>query len=352
MKIHTEGSWFKDQQGRTVLLRGVNLGGSSKVPRTPDGATWRREGFHDHRDVSFVGRPFPLAEADEHFSRLRRWALTTLSFLVSWEAIEHAVPGRYDEAYLDYVAELVWLAVDYDMLVFVDPHQDVWSRFTGGDGAPGWTLEAVGMDLTRLVPTGAAITHQEHGDPYPRMIWPSNYGRYACATMWTLFFGGNRFAPETHVEDVPVQDYLQGHYIDAVKQVAQRLRGMDHVIGYDTLNEPSSGNIGLDSCHERAGGLAAMGPSPTIWQGMLLAAGYSQEVEVRSRMPLRRAKRQMINPGGVSLWREACDPIWRQNGVWDLDGAGQPRLLRSDHFGKGVDLDRDHFQPFVRRFFA
>jgi hypothetical protein len=30
----------------------------------------------EHAVVTFVGRPFPLEEAPEHFSRLRRWGLT------------------------------------------------------------------------------------------------------------------------------------------------------------------------------------------------------------------------------------------------------------------------------------
>jgi hypothetical protein len=30
----------------------------------------------DHKFVTFVGRPFPLEEAPEHFARLRRWGLT------------------------------------------------------------------------------------------------------------------------------------------------------------------------------------------------------------------------------------------------------------------------------------
>jgi hypothetical protein len=30
----------------------------------------------DHASVTFVGRPFPLEEAHEHFCRLRRWGLT------------------------------------------------------------------------------------------------------------------------------------------------------------------------------------------------------------------------------------------------------------------------------------
>jgi hypothetical protein len=59
----------------------------------------------------------------------------------------------------------------------------VFSRWTGGDGAPYWTLEAVGFDLDNLDATGAAITHQAHGDPLPAMIWPTNNFRLATATM-------------------------------------------------------------------------------------------------------------------------------------------------------------------------
>lgn len=47
MDIKVNGSWFKDERGRTLHLRGVNLGGSTKVPSIPNGATWNREGFFD-----------------------------------------------------------------------------------------------------------------------------------------------------------------------------------------------------------------------------------------------------------------------------------------------------------------
>jgi hypothetical protein len=85
--IRTEGQWFKDEHGRTLILRGVNVGGSSKVPAQPDGATHLREGFLDHRNVSFEGRPFPVEDAREHLTRLRNWGLTVLRLVVTWEAI-------------------------------------------------------------------------------------------------------------------------------------------------------------------------------------------------------------------------------------------------------------------------
>jgi hypothetical protein len=71
--VKIEDRNFKDEGGRMLILRGVNLGGSSKTPFKPYSATWNRNGFYDHRNVSFVGRPFLLEEADDHFNRLHQW---------------------------------------------------------------------------------------------------------------------------------------------------------------------------------------------------------------------------------------------------------------------------------------
>src|SRR5688572_21211266 len=111
--INASQGFFKDELGRTLILRGVNLGGSSKIPSRPDGATFRKEGFFDHRKVSFVGRPFPLETADEHFTRLRAWGLTFERLVVTWEAIEHAGPGLYDQDYLDYLYAVIKKAGEY-----------------------------------------------------------------------------------------------------------------------------------------------------------------------------------------------------------------------------------------------
>jgi hypothetical protein len=126
--IRVDGPWFRDEHGRRLILRGVNLGGSSKVPTRPNGATHLRDGLFEHRQVSFVGRPFPLDEADEHFRRLRGWGFTILRLLTTWEAIEHRGPGTYDLEYLDYLTAVVRKAGEHGLFVFLDPHQDVWSQ--------------------------------------------------------------------------------------------------------------------------------------------------------------------------------------------------------------------------------
>ena len=92
--LHTQGRWFTDEFGRILQLRGVNLSGNAKLPYRPYLPTHisNREVFFDHKNVSFVGRPFPLDQADSHFARLRRWGFTFLRFCVTWEAIEHEGP--------------------------------------------------------------------------------------------------------------------------------------------------------------------------------------------------------------------------------------------------------------------
>jgi hypothetical protein len=355
MTVRIAGPRFVDDRGRTLILRGVNLGGSSKVPRRPDGARPSREDFFQHRDVSFVGRPFPLDEADEHFARLRAWGLTFLRLLVTWEAIEHAGPGLYDEEYLDYVRAVVERADRHGFHLFIDPHQDMWSRFSGGDGAPGWTLEAVGLDVTQLAATGAAVVDELHDGPLPHMIWPSNETKLAAATMFTLFFGGSDFAPETRVDGEPVQDYLQRHYIAALCQLARRLRDLPCVVGYDTMNEPLQGYIGWPDLRV-AGGMVKVGPCPTPSQAMFLGAGRPQAVEAWEARPtgFRRTGIETLNPERVRAWLPGCDCVWRRNGVWDVGDDGEPRLLRPHHFarcGDGpVDFAQDHYLPFARRF--
>ncbi len=230
--IHTDGTAFKDDQGRTLILRGVNLGGTSKIPaRTST----------DPAEISFVGRPLSLMQADEHFHRLQSWGLTFERLIVPWEAIEHAGPGVYDKAYLDYLHELVKRADSYGIRVIIDLHQDFYSRASGGDGAPYWTLSKVGLLPDRTNEPGAPQKQPARGPGY----WPPTAARLSVDTMETLFWAGDDFAPELKIDATPVQEWLQSHYVNAMRQVATRLRDLNNVVGYDTYNEPGSGFLGV-----------------------------------------------------------------------------------------------------------
>ncbi|MES2732748.1 MAG: cellulase family glycosylhydrolase [Bacteroidota bacterium] len=357
--ILIKGEYFKDAQGRNLMLRGINLGGNVKSPFSVNGASPVQEGLYDNRAITFVGRPFPLAEADEHFNRLRKWGFNFLRLLVSWEAIEHQGPGQYDEAYLDYLYQLVKKAGGYGFNLFIDPHQDVWSRFTGGDGAPRWTLEKVGFDVTHFSDTGAALIQNLPGNspqkPLPDMIWPTNYNKLACATMFTLFFAGNDFAPKTLVEGEPVQDYLQRHYFQAMQKVAERLKDLPHVIGFDSMNEPSVGWVGWENLHSNWN-LLRLGAMPTPLQSMALGSGITQEVEIwqQGLLGARKTRTTVMNFEQRPVWKKGYACVWKENGVWDLDKTGKLQLLRPNHFteinGRKVDFGRDYFVPFIQKY--
>jgi hypothetical protein len=101
--VQIDGIHFKDSKGRYFLhekanncriltLRGLNVGGNTKQPLKPDIPSHINEGFLDGDEVSFVGRPFPLQDADQHLARLKGYGYNVIRFIVTWEAIEHAGP--------------------------------------------------------------------------------------------------------------------------------------------------------------------------------------------------------------------------------------------------------------------
>jgi hypothetical protein len=151
-----------------------------------------------------------------------------------------------------------------------------------------------------------------------------------------------------------VQDYLQSHYIAAIQQLARRLRDVPHVVGYDTMNEPFPGWIGLEDLTQMKA-LLGKGEMPTPWQAILLGAGFPQEVEVWEADPRPRiVGRRWLNLNRVRAWRKDCECVWLRNGVWETDSNGTPRLLRKDHFaqvaGRKVQFSQDYYRPFANRY--
>ncbi|KAH3680044.1 hypothetical protein WICPIJ_008425 [Wickerhamomyces pijperi] len=150
---------FLDSSGRVVQLKGINVDGGCKFPQTPylpsyvplgKGEEEEEEGdsiFFDGDNVSFVGRPWPLKDVEYHINRLKSMGFNTIRYIITWEALEHAGPGVYDMEFIEYTIEVLKIIHNIGgVFIYLDPHQDVWSRFSGGDGAPMWTLYAAGFD--------------------------------------------------------------------------------------------------------------------------------------------------------------------------------------------------------------
>jgi len=364
-RIHIEKEWFKDEHGRAVILRGVNLGGDSKVPFSPDESTHLPTDFENHRHVSFIGRPFPLSNAPEHFARLKAWGFNCLRLLITWEAVEHEGPGVYDTEYLEYFTEICKMAGEYGLYVFVDFHQDVWSRMTGGDGAPGWLFEKIGLDYRKFTAADAAIIMQhayDFNDPrprqednYPTMAWPRNFDYAPNKIMWTLFFSGRDFAPEFMIDGQNVQDYLQGHFLDCMRAVADRLKELPNIMGFDTLNEPNRGWIGypMDWFNPNI----QRGTAYTPIDALYTSYGYSKKLPYYEFRFFKRkfvpVKEVVVNPNRVSIWLKGRKDPFMAAGAWRLDDDGSYEVLKPDFFrkvdGKKVDYDRDYFAPYVRR---
>ncbi|GJJ69175.1 hypothetical protein EMPS_01521 [Entomortierella parvispora] len=340
--------------------------------------------------ISFVGRPFELDDATEHLARLRHWGFRMIRWVITWEAIEHKGPGQYDEEFLEYTVKALLKAKQGGFKIMIDFHQDVWSRFSGGSGAPLWTLYAAGLDPHHFAQTGAAVVHNTlpnpETEPMLRMVWLTNYYKLACATMFTLFYAGKILAPKCTFEGgINIQDYLQNHFLGSINALVEKIHATpgledDVVIGYDSWNEPSCGWIGLEQLdvlpeeHDmRQGGM------PTPFQSMML--GMSKRVtdvavyRLKIVGPVKTGSRTIdphfshpkapkLPPWTLSLssdllrrkvkaWLEeeprnqydlkygirrdddfpkagAC--LWAQHGVWSMD---ERKILQQDYFARG-----------------
>jgi aryl-phospho-beta-D-glucosidase BglC (GH1 family) len=151
-KVRTDRTYFRDAQGRYVFFHGVNLGGDTKVPcryidaqgqahdcwapgegRSVVNPEFRTANLHTQLvmapDVSYVGRPFPQADADHWFGLLERLGFNSVRFIFNWDSLEHAGPGQYDTAFLDQLEALVDAAARHGIYCLMDMHQDTFLRY-------------------------------------------------------------------------------------------------------------------------------------------------------------------------------------------------------------------------------
>lgn len=372
LKLIIEDGSFQDTFGRQVVLRGINFSADAKLPVNPYRPSHipDDDDFFNGDDVTFVGSPFGLDEVDSHLERLKAWGFNTLRYVFTWEAIEHKAPGVYDDEFIEFTIKVFHRVKAHGFYAIMDPHQDCWARYAGGCGAPLWTLYAAGMEPRNFKPTQAAMLESHfvgREQEKPKMLWASNYTRLAAATMYTLFFAGKTYAPKCTINGVNIQEYLETHYINAVKYLATRIcKEIENdpllgvaIIGWESLNEPGHGFIGLQDITEiPKSQQVKLYTTPTCAQAIALGAGFAQQVqqwEFTNMGGKMVADKVLVDPEGASAWltaekRDELDAhygwargphwdggkcVWQLHGVWKEETrTHQPGfvVLRPDYF--------------------
>ncbi|WP_374568627.1 cellulase family glycosylhydrolase [Ideonella sp.] len=193
--LHVDGPYFKDAQNRVVLLRGMNVSGTGKVP------------------------PFTLLSDAAQMTQLKTWGVNIIRLTFNWEAYE---PTRcqYDAGYLGAYETIARWAEAAGIYVLVDFHQDTYSRYANhgcGDGFPSWAIAA---DLTR---------YQPDNGPSCQFLIPGWWGVSA-------FLDANYHAT-WHAFHADAQG-IKSRFIEMVASVAEAMAQHGNVIGYDLMNEP------------------------------------------------------------------------------------------------------------------
>ena len=283
--------------GRRVFVRGVNV--PAKLP------------------------PFGYGLFPVDLQRLRSLGFTAIRLIVVWEALEPE-EGIYDKEYMQYVLRTVRMCAEYEISVIIDPHQDCWSRFTGGDGAPDWTLRRLGFRLENISACAAAGFDLK-GHP---LLWSTNYQLFASAAMFTLFFGSEKFAPDIKGPDgQSAQRWLQTHFIEAFAALATVLRDESNVIGFGTMNEPSLGWIGCADIR-RMGVQYRFGYGLSPLQCIRLANGEKLRRVLFYGYPFIPTRIETLNPEQKVL----CH-------IWPSD-------IKSDHFAVYGNPETMFLHPF------
>ncbi len=188
--IHVDGQRFRTDEGHQILLRGINVGGDTKVP------------------------PFRSIRGEKDLAPLRGWGFNSLRLMFNWEAFEPE-RGIYNWDYLKYYRDTVDWAAQHDLYVIVDIHQDAFSRFAVrgcGEGFPKWALP-----------------------PFQKPAQPDNGANCkAWPTLAFLDIGMHIAWHHFYQNTYGVRD----RYLLMLQHLAQALADAPNLVGFDLMNEP------------------------------------------------------------------------------------------------------------------
>lgn len=194
--IHVVGTTLRDGQGRQMLFRGYNAKVTTLFDVTFDDGRMPEETFPD------------LSEAEA--ARIEQLGWNVLRIPLSWSGLEPH-PQAYSDAFLAKLDTVLAKAAAHHFYVFLDMHQDAYSKEIGEDGEPLWAI---------VLP--------------PAMLLQGPYSDSRRLTGPVLNAGYSFFANANATDGRPLQDA----YVAAVQKMARHVLGNPRVLGYEDFNEP------------------------------------------------------------------------------------------------------------------
>lgn len=182
---------FLDEDGRVLILRGVNLSNVSKGP---------------------TGLPGTVEETKADAQHFEDLGFNVVRYLIQWKNIEPQ-QGQYDDDYLKDVRERLDILHAHGLYVILDMHQDVYGPKFNYNGAPEWAT-------------------MDDDIPYVQdeTTWAFNYLTPAVKRAFDNFW------------DYEKNPQLQDAYAAMWRHTAKTLLDHPAVIALDLMNEPHPGS--------------------------------------------------------------------------------------------------------------
>jgi endoglycosylceramidase len=190
-QLRRKGRWLVDNEGRVVIVHGLNLVYKRKPYVPPNSAT----GFR---------------EADAKW--LARYGFNGARLGTLWAGLTPDAPGKADPTYLDRWQRVMDLLAERGIYMQLDAHQDQWHETYGGEGVPDWAM--IRPSPFNLLPPINA--------PFPLGYWTPE-----TSTVFDQFWA-NKFG-------------LLDGWVAAWKVAAKRWKDQPYLMGYDLINEPWMG---------------------------------------------------------------------------------------------------------------
>lgn len=188
--IRVQKNRFVDEHGRHVLLHGVNMVCKDKT-------------------TQYIGE-----WGEDDFYNLKKWGMNVIRLGVIWDGVEPE-PGIYNDEYIEALRRFIRIANKFELFVFLDMHQDLYSS-AFGDGAPVWATFTDGAKY-------------EQGNTWSDAYLFNDAVQNAFDHFWN-----NSPGPD----GVGIQD----HFIQAWAYLVGKLHDEPNIIGYDLFNEPFIGS--------------------------------------------------------------------------------------------------------------